>query len=213
MPALPSEIRGIIFDLDGTLYVNEKFAALIQDAARIYIAGLRGISVQQAETLMADTRRRLFEECGILPTLSAVCCDAGGSIQELHRFFEETLAPEAFLARDERVIHLLDRLSGRYALHIYTNNNRPLTERIIRQLGIGSYFRSIRTIDDTWIGKPDEDMLVRVLAEAGLEPAEALFVGDRYDIDLRIPEQRGCPVYLSQSIEQLLRLEELLTGS
>jgi len=42
-------------------------------------------------------------------------------------------------------------------------------------------------------------------------PAEALFVGDRYDVDLRLPEQRGCPVYLSRSVEQLLRLEELLS--
>ena len=65
-------------------------------------------------------------------------------------------------------------------------------------------------IDDTWKGKPDESLLDQILAEAWLLPSQALFVGDRYDVDLRLPEQRGCPVYLSQSIEQLLRLEELL---
>ena len=53
-------------------------------------------------------------------------------------------------------------------------------------------------------------MMEQVLDRLGLAPAEALFVGDRYDVDLRLPEQRGCPIYLSQNVEQLLRLEELL---
>jgi len=53
-------------------------------------------------------------------------------------------------------------------------------------------------------------MLDLVLAEAGLKPSQALFVGDRYDVDLRLAEQRGCPVYLSQTVEQLLRLEGIL---
>ena len=80
-------------------------------------------------------------------------------------------------------------------------------------LGLKGLFRRIYAIDDTWKGKPDEGMLDRILADAGLTPSEALFVGDRYDVDLRLPEQRGCPVYLSQSIEQLLRLEEILGAS
>jgi putative hydrolase of the HAD superfamily len=71
-------------------------------------------------------------------------------------------------------------------------------------------FRRIYTIDDTWKAKPDEGILERILADAGLRPSEALFVGDRYDVDLRLPEQLGCPVFLSQGIEQLLRLEEIL---
>ena len=77
-------------------------------------------------------------------------------------------------------------------------------------MGLRGLFRRIYAIDDTWKAKPDESMLDRILAEAGLKPSEALFVGDRYDVDLRLPEQRGCPVYLSQSVEQLLRLEVVL---
>jgi len=53
----------------------------------------------------------------------------------------------------------------------------------------------------------------RILEKIGLSPSEALFVGDRYDVDLRVPEQLGCPVYLSQNLEQLLRLDELLNTS
>lgn len=206
-----THVQGIVFDLDGTLYVCDRFAAEIQDAATAYIAGLKQISQAEAGQLMDATRLRLVEENGTVQTLSAVCTELGGNVQELHRFFELNLRPEAYLVRDERVIGLLKRLAENYALYIYTNNNRVLTARIMNYLGLEEVVSGIFTIDDTWRGKPDEEMVSMVLAKIGLSPNQALFVGDRYDIDLRVPEQLGCPVYLSQSLEQLLRLEELLT--
>jgi putative hydrolase of the HAD superfamily len=212
MPApTDTEIRGIVFDLDGTLYVCDRFAAEIHDAAVAYFAGLKRIGREEAELLMATTRQRLTEESGIVQTISAVCVELGGSVKELHRHFERTLRPEAYLVRDGRVIRLLERLAERFPLYIYTNNNRVLTTRIMDYLGLDGLFRGIFTIDDSWRGKPDEGMVKRVLEEVGLAPGETLFVGDRYDVDLRLPERLGCPVYLSQNLEQLLRLEDLLT--
>jgi putative hydrolase of the HAD superfamily len=209
--SLPADqIRGIIFDLDGTLYVSPDFATEIQDAAAGYVAGLKGIVPGQAERLMAATRRLLAEETGAVPTLSAICTRLGGNVRDLHTFFQERLRPEAFLDRNQQVIALLERLARRFPLYLFTNNNRDLTMRIIGHLGLNGLFRRIYAIDETWKAKPDEGMLDRILAETGLKPSEALFVGDRYDVDLRLPEQRGCPVYLSQTIEQLLRLEEIL---
>jgi len=208
-----AEIRGIVFDLDGTLYVCDRFAAEIQDASAAYIAGVKGISQGEAVELMAATRLRLAEERGTVQTISAVCTELGGSVRELHRYFERTLRPEAYLVRDERVIRLLEVLAGQFPLYIYTNNNRVLATRIIDYLGLGRVVRSIYTIDDTWRGKPDEGMVRRVLEEIGLSPHETLFVGDRYDIDLRLPEQLGCPVYLSQNLGQLLRLKNLLIST
>jgi putative hydrolase of the HAD superfamily len=214
MPSFnPSEIRGIVFDLDGTLYVCERFAAEIHLVAVSYFASLKGISPEEADRLMAATKRRLSEESGMVQTISAVCVELGGSVQELHRLFERSLRPEAYLVRDERVIRLLERLAERFSLYIYTNNNRVLTARILTYLGLNGMMDGIFTIDDTWRGKPDEEMVGMVLEKIGLAPAEALFVGDRYDVDLRLPDQLGCPVYLSRSVEQLLRLEELLTPS
>lgn len=211
MSSLPTaEIRGIVFDLDGTLYVCDRFAAEIQDAAAAYIAALKGITHAEAAQLATATRLRLVEESGMVQTISAVCKELGGSVQELHRFFESTLRPEAYLVRDERVIGLLERLAKQFSLYIYTNNNRVLTTRIMNYLGLDGMIRGSFVIDDSWRPKPDEGMVHRLLEEIGLAPNEALFVGDRYDVDLRVPEQLGCPVYLSQNLEQLLRLEELL---
>lgn len=203
-------IRSIVFDLDGTLYVCDRFAAAIHDAAAVYIAGTKNISHTEAAQAMADTRTKLTEESGTAQTISAVCTELGGNVQELHRFFETVLRPEAYLVRDERVIRLLERLAGQFSLYVYTNNNRVLTARIMSYLGIDHLLRGTFTIDDSWLAKPDESVIRRLLKDIDLSPEEVLFVGDRYDIDLRLPEQLGCPVYLSQTLEQLLRLEKFL---
>jgi len=204
-------IRSIVFDLDGTLYVCDRYAAEIQAAAAGYIADFMQISSAEAALIMAATRLRLIEESGTVPTISAVCTELGGNVPDLHRFFVQNLQPENYLAPDDRVIRLLKRLAEKFSLAIYTNNNRVLTSRIMICLGLDGLVGTIFTIDDTWRGKPDEEMVSRVLGTLGLAPEETLFVGDRYDVDLRLPEQLGCPVYLSQNLEQLLRLEELLT--
>lgn len=203
-------VRAIVFDLDGTLYTCEAFAATIQEAAAGYIAGIRGITAGEARELMAATRRRLAEESGTVQTLSAVCRELGGTIQGLHAFFETALKPESFLVRDERVIRLLRCLAAQFPLFVYTNNNRILATRIVSYLGFDGIFRQIFAIDDAWLPKPDERSLERVLQQTGFAASELLFVGDRYDVDLRLPEQFGCPVYLTTGIEQLMRLEELL---
>lgn len=78
MPAFMStEIRGIVFDLDGTLYVCDRFAAEIQDAAAEYIAGVKRITQAEAGLLITATRLRLTEESGTVQTISAVCRELG----------------------------------------------------------------------------------------------------------------------------------------
>ena len=204
-------IRDIVFDLDGTLYVSQSFAATIQEQAAVYMAAARGVSPDEAQMLIDATRARLAEESGTVQTLSAVCTSLGGTVRDLHAWFEQRLRPEAHLMRDERVVALLSHLGERFGLYLYTNNNRVLTMRILEYLGLDGLFSRVFAIDDAWRAKPDEGMLERILATIGRVPAEVLFVGDRYDVDLRLPEQKGCPVFLSRNVEQLLRLERLLT--
>ncbi len=213
-PALPTpgSIRAIVFDLDGTLYVSDAFAACIQEGAVIYLAALLGVEPEQARAAMAEARHRLAPEPGACSTLSAVCSALGGTLPGLHAFFQDHLRPESYLVPDPRVVDLLECLSHNMALYLYTNNSRAMAERIVALLGLGGVFRGVFAIDDCWRAKPDQAALERVLAAVGEPTDRVLFVGDRFEVDLRLPHRSGCPVLLTRSVEELLSLRWLTMG-
>lgn len=209
---MPHDLKALIFDLDGTLYVNRPLGREILLSASRYIAVLQKITVEEAEFLIVETRNRLSEESGLDTPMSRACEELGGDLRELHRHFAGEISPELFLDRDERVVELLKFLGGRFELYIYTNNNRRLTSAIMDILGIAGLFKQVFTIEDYWLAKPDPQALSEVLGQIGREPEECLFVGDRYDIDLRLPAEIGCTVFLVGSVEELFPLCKLMNA-
>lgn len=202
-------VKTIVFDLDGTLYTNEGLAAEIQQAAAAYLGTIRGITTDAAADLVRETRRRLSGTQGGDVTLSTICSELGGTVAGFHKTATGLVHPEAWLAPDRRVIALLAQLQQHFELVIYTNNNRTLTGRILERLEICSFFVRWFTVEDFWCPKPDRSTVLLLMETLGRQPAECLFVGDRYDVDLRIPQELGCMVKLVCSIDDLLRLSGL----
>ena len=206
---MTDQLRAILFDLDGTLYVDRELGWEIHLSACRYIAEVRGVMLAQAELLVKETKKQLSASLGYRVTLTRACTELGADIRELHRHFCEDIVPEAFLERDERVAALLQRLGTRYELYLYTNNNLCLTDRIMRLIGIEGMFRRVYTIEDSWRPKPDREVLEQMLREIGSTAHECLFVGDRYDVDLMLPREMGAQVFLSTTVEELLTLETM----
>jgi putative hydrolase of the HAD superfamily len=206
-----NDLKALIFDLDGTLYVNRSLGREIMLSASRYIAALKMITAEEADFLIMETRMRLSELSSIDTPLSKACEELGGDLRELHRHFAEEISPELYLERDERVVELLKILGGRFELYIYTNNNRRLTASIMNILGITGLFRQVFTIEDYWLAKPDHRALREVLGQIGRKPEECVFVGDRYDIDLRLPAELGSTVFLVGSVEELFPLCKLMS--
>lgn len=204
-------IRAIIFDLDGTLYVDDGLSREIYRSACRSLAKIKGgLTLERADRLLNETTERLSGIEGYRVSLTRSCSELGIDLRELHRHFSEDISPELFLRRDERVVALLQRLAGRYDLYLYTNNNRCLAVRIMQLIGIEALFRKVYSIEDSWQPKPDREVLAGMLQEIGCEPRQCLFVGDRYQIDLMLPEKMGAQVFLSKKIEELLTLDRFL---
>lgn len=206
--AAGSQIRAMVFDLDATLYDDPRLGDAVHTEAYCYLAEQRGIDPIVAEELLQQTKQRLTTERGIAGTLSLAIGTLGLDLQTLHRRFAERLEPADYLPRDERVVRLLQGLAKRYELVLYTNNNRTLSAKILQVLGITQLFSQIFTIEDTWQPKPDRSTLEMIFATICRQPAECLFVGDRFDIDLRLPQEMGAQVYLVADLTDLLRLGE-----
>lgn len=205
-----SGIRALVFDLDGTLYVSDGLGHEIEASAMRHIASVRGISREEAALLVMETRKAIAARTGRTASLSHACLELGIDLRELHRHFVSDIVPEPFLVRDERVVALLRRLGERFDLHIYTNNDLPLASRIMDTLGIAGFFRRIFTIEDSWRPKPDRAVLADIFREIGCEPTQCLFVGDRYDIDLRLPMELGCRGFHTRTVDELLTIETIL---
>lgn len=198
-------LKALVFDLDGTLYQDERLGNEVNLSAVRYVAELKGVSEERAAELLDE--RRATATGG---TLSRAVEALGGTLVEMHRRFAREVRPELFLKVDRRVQELLQLLATRYRLHLYTNNNRDLSGRIMEQIGVTGLLDQVFTIEDYWLPKPDRKVITDILERIGCKPEETLFVGDRYQVDLEVPETMGCAVFLTLTVEELLTLAELV---
>ena len=203
-------IKAIVFDLDGTLYVSQQFEQVVWQSASRYAGDLLGVAPEEGGQQLIRLRQQLTIERGTLQTLAVAIETLGGTVPELHRRFAEELEPHHHIEPDPRVAPLVEALGQRYTSWLLTNNNRTLTDKILVTLGLEAAFERVITINETWRPKPDESVLDEVLEELGHGPEQVLFVGDRYDIDLRLPAARGCPVLLTTTVDELMALSALL---
>lgn len=204
--AVTTALKAIVFDLDGTLYQEERLGEQVNQSAISYVADLKGVPPEEAEKLLQRTRAQDREGA----TLSRAVVALGGTLKELHRRFAADCTPETLLTPDPRVQELLRALGKRYRLHLYTNNNRDLSARIMERIGITGLMDRVFTIEDYWVPKPDRAIITDILSQIGCLPCETLFVGDRYEVDLAVPKSLGCAVLETRTTEELLTLADLV---
>jgi len=203
-------IESIVFDLDGTLYQSEPLARAIESTSVQLIASTRGVDFEAAQQILQRARERLAEELESEPTLTRTCQRMGIEIQELHAAFERDIRPEEHLGEDPLVRALLESLKERCRLYIYTNNNLPLSRRVLAALGIADLFEKLYTIELVWSPKPDAEALRQVLADIGGPLESFLFVGDRRQVDLLLPAAWGIPTLLVRDTAQLVQIHKVL---
>lgn len=204
------DIRSIVFDLDGTLYLRPEVGEEVFTAASALVASSRGISVTQAKQMLTRARKRLTETLEETPTLTHTCQELGVDIREFHRALLEGVHPERYIEPDPILYALLDSLRSGYDLYLYTNNSLPLSQKILALLGIEDLFNRLYTIEFTWSPKPDPESFHQVLEDIGGPPESFLFVGDRPQVDLKIAESLDIPTLVISDPEDLLQIHKVL---
>ncbi len=210
MASFSNTLKSIVFDLDGTLYVNDGVRDEIEQVACELVASGRGLTTQQGCEVVRSTRQKLTEQMGCEPALSLVCTELGIDLSEFHQALQDRVRPENHLNYDTALQHLLASLAERYSLFIYSNNNYPLVQKILAVLGVEYLFTRIYTIEFCWRPKPDSEALDQVLNDIGGPPESFLFVGDRQHIDLLPPAERGISTLLVRQVADLLQIHKLL---
>lgn len=184
--ALP---RLVMFDLDGTLVDSVPDLAAAIDAMLIQLgrapAGIARVRDWIGNGAPVLVRRALAGQ------MDHAAVDAGEAEHALGLFMQAYAGGHALTTVYPGVTQTLAWLKAQdVALAVITNKPERFVEPLLDELGLGGHFRWIVGGDTLPRQKPDPAGLLHVLRLAGVEPAQALFVGDSRN-DIRAARAAG----------------------
>jgi putative hydrolase of the HAD superfamily len=95
------------------------------------------------------------------------------------------------LALFDDVAPALDDLKGRgLILGLISNVEHDMTAAL-NELGLPSWLEIVVTSQDSGFNKPHPEIFQEALRQAGVQPSEAVYVGDQYQVDVIGADQAG----------------------
>lgn len=207
---LPEAVRGIVFDMDGTLYSNPAYLKWQESSQVARLADRLGIDVAEAAEMMRAAREA--RRAAGLPATSMgnLFKGFGIGIADIVRWREEDLRPAEWLLPDPTLDHALSELSRKYRLSLLTNNPKKVGVASLQVLGVVRHFMTVVGLDDSGESKPSCTPFLRVCESMGLEPRECVSIGDRMDVDIEPALAIGMGAILVSGVEEVYSLPELL---
>jgi putative hydrolase of the HAD superfamily len=171
------DVEVVAFDLDNTLYDEGSYFAGAFEIIVPHLAAKSGWDPERIESRLQATLsekgrhyHHLFND-----VLAAIGLDTQAELREVLDLFRTATPPiEPFPGTRE----LLADLRGRYRLGMITSGMQRVQAHKIELLGIGEYFERVVYSSTLPENKPGRLPFERLLADLGVEPAAAVYVGD-----------------------------------
>lgn len=208
---IPQHISVLIFDIDGTLYQNDSYMKEQVDCQIRRFAVLRGISETQARTMVHEYRTQWEKErSGSQISLADILQHFGIPIADIIAWRKELLRPEHYLHRDPQLVQTFEALSKKYTLICITNNAAVIGRRTLEVLGCGMFISTFIGLDTYNVSKPEKSIFECTAKNAGIPCSRCISIGDRYDIDVAVPLQLGMGGIVTECIDDVYHLPDLL---
>lgn len=201
-------IRGVAFDLDGTLVDSAPGLAAAVDNA-LYALELPAAGEERvitwigngADVMMeralnwARQERATLRSAQGKPAIDEHDIPQNEQLAVVRRLFDRYYAEAAeegsfLFPHVEQTLSALKR-SG-LPLALVTNKPTPFIAPILEKLGISAYFSVVLGGDDVQNKKPHPEPLLTTAKKLALAPSELLFVGDSRN-DIQAAKAAGCP--------------------
>lgn len=208
---IPTDLRAFIFDIDSTLYTNQAYAFEQVDCQVRQFAKERGISADEARRMVADYRKKFAAEHeGSKVSLGNTLLAFGVPIEQSVQWRRELLEPADFLGRDERLIETLKGLQEKYQLICVTNNPILPARKTLDAIGISEFFPEIVGLDTCFKSKPALEPFETAVERlgGGIKAENCLAVGDRYDMDIKLPLEMGMGGILVSGVEEVYQISK-----
>lgn len=186
------KIRGIAFDLDGTLIDTALGLSQAVDLA-LYALELPTAGEERVVTWVGNGADVMMQRA-----LKWALKDKEPDLAQLNiarklfdRYYAETVEEGSFLFPG--VADTLAALKQKgLPLGVVTNKPTPFVVPMLEDLGIAQFFQVIIGGDDVKEKKPHPEALFKVMENMGLAADELLFVGDSRN-DIQAAQAAGCP--------------------
>jgi putative hydrolase of the HAD superfamily len=184
-------IRGVIFDLDDTLYDEAEYVRCGFRAVAARIAERSGVDSERIFAfLQAELRRsgrgRIFDAA-----LQEFGMDAtSGQVAELVAVYR-ACRPVLDLYPD--AVRLLEKLSGRWRIGIVTDGLPQMQRAKLDALKLSRYADSIVCCWEHAAPKPDPSGFRLIMEQWNLPAQEIIVIGDRPDHDMAAAAALGMP--------------------
>ena len=208
---IPTDLRAFIFDIDSTLYTNQAYAFEQVDCQVRQFAKERGITADEARRMVADYRKKFAAEHeGSKVSLGNTLLAFGVPIEQSVQWRRELLEPADFLGRDERLIETLKGLQEKYQLICVTNNPVLPARKTLDAIGISEFFPEIVGLDTCFKSKPALEPFETAVERLGdgIKAENCLAVGDRYDMDIKLPLEMGMGGILVSGVEEVYQISK-----
>ncbi|MFM1816225.1 MAG: hypothetical protein RLZ98_2920 [Pseudomonadota bacterium] len=186
-------VRGIVFDLDGTLIDSAPDIAAALNGA-LQEAGLAALGLADVRGMIGSGATVLVERALGALGERAEAARVAGLVRRFEAHYLEVGAAHSRIFDGGG--RLLEELSARgVPLGICTNKPDDVTQVVVHELGIAARFKAVRGVRAEMPRKPAPDMLIAVLDEMGCRAEEALMVGDSA-IDVETARAAGVAIVL-----------------
>lgn len=191
-----SNIKVIVWDLDGTLYKsNEELCQALHKAFIKLLADFKNISPTESEVLLTKTKE-IYKST----TKSLFVLGCGDSVSIIDRV-EKAIDKTSYLTVDRKLQELFVHLSS-YKHMIISDTLHHTIVAELEAMGLSqNLFSEIIGVDDVQGVKPDLLMFRKALSSSGLAASAHLMVGDRVEVDLvpaKIVGMKTCLVWGNQ---------------
>ena len=201
---IPETVKGIIFDIDGTLYTSEAYVFEQVDVQIRHFAKLKSISVETARKMVEDYKAKWAENHnGEKISLAKTMAAFGIPVAESIQWRKTLIKPEKFLHRDEKLVKTIENLKSKYKIICVTNNPIFTARKTLEAIGVSEFFPEIIGLDSTGLSKPHYLPFSMALQKMGLEAKNCVAVGDRFNIDIELPVKMGMGGILVDGVEDV----------
>ena len=198
--------------MDLTLYSSPEYGQFQVDVLIERLGKLMGLGFDEMKCEVEEKRKNWpLSHGGAKPCLSEIFCDYGIGMEENVVWRNGLFEPEKFLCRDGKLAETLSGLSSFFALGVITNNPVLVARKTLAVLGVEAYFSVLVGLDTCLKSKPSKEPFLKFSQLANLPVETCVSIGDRYDIDIRVPLEMGMGGILVDGVEDVYRLPELFT--